>query len=171
MNWETGVAIIAIVITAGAALGLITREALNRPHGRSPTPPSIPLPSGPRPTRRDGPPILRSYEGAARLQRATAAAEAWMDGRDNALPGGPLDLGDMTRAIVAAWVGEEEEMVRIPVMKLSDIKPEPSAEPPRQSLTGDAALARINADRAKMDLPPLKTLGWPRHIGGIGDDA
>lgn len=86
-------------------------------------------------------PKLRSYEGAARLQRAQKVATEFLmqkgggrieaTGRENngyreygIRPLTPIRADDLARAIITAWLGDEEPMVNVPIMKLGDIKVE-----------------------------------------------
>lgn len=185
MSWELAAALFAIVIIAGVGAGLALRYGVNpEPADRAPPPPP---PAGFRPRdARYHVPMFSTYDGAIRLQRARRAASEFIAeiGSTNEIlpaeipgiprtgprPLGPIDVDAMTRAIIAAWMGEEEPMVSVPIMKLGDIKVE------RNQAAIDDAIAKItpidslrdrmqartdaaNIERERLGLPPLATGG------------
>ena len=70
-----------------------------------------------------------------------------------------VDVIETTRAIVAAWIGEEEPMISVPIMKLGDIKVDSDAERKARHLRA------VNESRERLDLPPLVTLDPPASGG------
>lgn len=164
MSWELAAALFAIVIIAGVGAGLALRYGVNpEPADRAPPPPP---PAGFRPRDvRYHVPMFSTYDGASRLQRATRAAEEELRGTGNWTP---ADIDQLTRAIVGAWIGEEEPMISVPIMKLGDIRVERDEAAikaavdriaDRDKLTGDAAVACINQERDRRGLPPIATGG------------
>lgn len=185
MSWELAAALFAFVIIAGVGAGLALRYGVNpEPADRAPPPPP---PAGFRPRdARHHVPMFSTYDGASRLQRAAQAAHNYITDRGASTaeidaangyrryglrPHKPIDVDAMTMAIITAWIGEEEPMVRVPIMKLGDIKVE------RNQAAIDEAIEKItpigvlrdrvtradleqrNRDRERAGLPPLATGG------------
>lgn len=136
------IGIIALASAGAIALGFAFRPARRPTSGR---------PIGTRPKtllerleEANNAPLARhprhadNYGEAVRLQRARRAAAEFISeiGATNEIlpldvtgvprtgprPLGPIDLDAMTRAIVDAWRGDQEPMVNVPIMKLSDVK-------------------------------------------------
>lgn len=160
MNFELAIATIAGVFLVGGIAGLAIR------FGTQPEPADRrPPPAPPEYFRaRISPPMLSTYDGAARLQRATRAAEEELRGTGNWTS---ADIDKLARAIVAAWIGDEEPMVSVPIMKLGDIRADQNEAAikaavdqitERDKLTGDAAVACINEERDRRGLPPIATI-------------
>lgn len=164
MNFELAIATVAGVFLVGGIAGLAIR------FGAKPEPADRPPPPAPPEyfRARINPPLLSTYDGAARLQRARRAASdfiAEIGSTNEILPGdqsgiprtgprpfGPIDVDAMTRAIVTAWIGEDEPMVSVPIMKLGDIKLERN----EAGIQGAVEkIAEIDKERQRRGLPPL----------------
>lgn len=181
----TALAVGLVIIPIGIAvlIGLMLRPTRRPTSTTKNAPPPPPAGFRPRDARHHVP-MFSTYDGAARLQRARRAASEFIAeiGATNEIlpldvsgvprtgprPFGPIDVDAMTRAIVEAWIGEEEPMVSVPIMKLGDIRVDRDEAAikaavdqiaARDKLTGDAAVSCLNQERERRGLPPLATGG------------